>query len=315
MILVTGATGFVGSALCRALRARGTGVIGAVRQEPGSGEVGVGNIGPATDWRAALAGCHSVVHLAARVHVMADDDSDPLRAYRTVNVDGTVHLARQAVAAGVRRFVFVSSVKVNGEASTSRPFRADDVPAPVDPYGQSKCEAEVALRALAAETGIEVVIVRPPLVYGPGVKANFLNLIRLVRRGLPLPLGSIANRRSMVALDNLVDLLIVCTVHPQAPGHTFMVSDGHDLSIADLIRMIASALGTPPRLVPVPAVLVMGGARLLGKGAVAARLMGSLQVDLEQTRSTLQWSPVVAPQAAINQTVDFFMAAESEDKA
>jgi nucleoside-diphosphate-sugar epimerase len=314
MVLVTGASGFVGSALCRALRALGTGVIEAVRQAPGPGQVGVGDLGPDTDWRAALAGCDSVVHLAARVHVMADPDSDPLQAYRTVNVDGTIHLARQAVAAGVRRFVFVSSVKVNGEATTGRPFRADDVPAPVDPYGQSKCEAEAGLRALAAETGIEVVIVRPPLVYGPGVKANFLNLIRLVRRGLPLPLGSIANRRSMVALDNLVDLLMVCTTHPQAPGHTFMVSDGHDLSIADLIRMIANALGTPPRLVPVPAVLLMGGARLFGKGAVADRLMGSLQVDLDQTRSTLQWSPIVAPQAAINQTVKFFLAAESVDK-
>ncbi len=315
MVLVTGASGFVGSALCRALRARGTEVVETVRQGPGAGQAMVGELGADTDWRAALAGCNSVVHLAARVHVMADSNSDPLQAYRSVNVDGSVQLARQAAAAGVRRFVFVSSVKVNGEATTLRPFRADDAPAPVDPYGQSKCEAEAALRALAAETGMELVIVRPPLVYGPGVKANFLNLIRLVRRGLPLPLGSVANRRSMVALDNLVALLMVCTTHPNAPGQTFMVSDGQDLSIAELIRMIASALGVAPRLLPVPPLLLMGGARLFGQGAMADRLMGSLQVDMDQTRSTLQWSPVVAPQAAINQTVDFYLAAESGDKA
>lgn len=313
-ILVTGANGFVGSALCRTLQVRGETVVGAVRKGAGAGQVNIGNLDGKTDWRAALAGCDTVIHLAARVHVMSDKDEDPLRAYREVNLDGTLNLARQAIAAGVRRFVFVSSVKVNGEATTTQPFRASDVPQPCDPYGVSKMEAEQALQQLGRDTGLEVVIVRPPLVYGPGVKANFLNLIKLVKKGVPLPFGSIRNFRSMVALDNLVDLLIVCSKHPAAPGHVFMVSDGEDMGVKELVTKIARAMHKRVLLVPVPVALMAGAAKLLGKQGVVDRLAGSLQVDIASTQATLGWRPVVTPQAAIDKTVEQFFLMNGQNK-
>lgn len=305
-ILVTGANGFVGSALCRTLRQRGRAVRGAVRGAAATDQVGVGNLDGVTDWRLALEGCDTVIHLAARVHVMADSERDPLRAYREVNVEGSVNLARQAAAQGVKRMVFVSSVKVNGEATPHGPFHASDAPMPCDPYGQSKLEAEAALRHLGRETGLEIVIVRPPLVYGPGVKANFLNLLKLVERGLPLPFGKVRNRRSMVALDNLIDLLILCCDHPNAPGEVFLVSDGVDMTIADLVMMIANAMDKQIALVPVPVGLMYAAARLAGKAGIADRLFGALQVDIEQTRATLQWAPPVTPQQAIDRTVSAF---------
>lgn len=306
MILVTGSNGFVGKALCATLRARGDTVRAAVRRGAQDGESDVGDLNGRTDWRAAVDGCAVVIHLAARVHVMADQDEDPLRAYREVNVDGTLNLARQAIQAGIRRFVFVSSVKVNGEVTTTQPFNAADVPMPCDPYGQSKMEAEQALQQLGRETGLEVVIVRPPLVYGPGVKANFLNLMKLVQLGAPLPFGSIANHRSMVALDNLVDLLIVCSSHPNASGHIFMVSDGEDMGIKELVTKIARAMRKRLMLVPVPAGLLIGAAKMLGKQSVVDRLLGSLQVDIAHTQATLEWTPVVTPQVAIDKTVEQF---------
>lgn len=302
-ILVTGANGFVGSALCRTLRAQGADVLGAVRGHAGAGAIAVGDLDGNTDWRAALTGRTVVVHLAARVHVMDDRAGDPLAAYRTVNVDATVNLARQAHAAGVRRFVFVSSIKVNGEATYGRPFRADDAAAPVDPYGQTKLEAERALQALAAQTGMELVIVRPPLVYGPGVKANFANLLNLVDRGVPLPLGAVRNARSMVALDNLVDLLIVCTRHPAAAGQVFLASDGIDLSTAELVRMMGRAMNKRVLLVPVPVALMRLGAALLGKRGLVDRLAGSLQVDSSPARDLLAWTPVLTPQQGVDRTV------------
>jgi UDP-glucose 4-epimerase len=308
-ILVTGATGFVGRRVCETLRARGIDATGAARMA-GDGLVGVGEIGGHTDWSEALAGCTAVIHLAARVHVMNDSETDPLRAYREVNLHGSLALARQAAQAGVSRFVFVSSVKVNGESTTGQPFSERDEPRPLDPYGQSKMEAEAALRELARETGMEVVIVRPPLVYGPGVKANFLNLVKLVGTGLPLPFGRARGRRSMVALDNLVDLLILCTTHPAAAGETFMVSDGQDLTVGELAAMIASAMGKRAMLVPVPVTLMLGAARLLGKAAVADRLLGSLQVDIGRTRDCLGWRPAITPQAGIDQTVGHFLASK-----
>lgn len=307
MILVTGATGFVGSALVAELTRRGKAVRGAVRKDAVGGQVAVGNLGATTDWSAALAGCDAVVHTAARVHVMSDGETDPLAAYRQVNVEATLHLARQAVAAGVKRFIFVSSIKVNGESTSVQPFSAADVPAPLDPYGLSKWEAEQALAALALATGLEVVVVRPPLVYGPGVKANFLNLVKLVRKGLPLPFGKIRNRRSMVALDNLVDLLILCIGHPRAPGEVFLVSDGHDLGVAELVRMIAVAMHRPVWLVSVPPGLLRAVAGAAGKSAVVQRLFDSLQVDISHTRTTLGWNPPVAPPAAIASTVREFI--------
>lgn len=299
-VLVTGANGFVGTALCAALRAQGVDTVGAVRSDALPGQLAIGNLDADTDWSAALAGRTVVVHLAARVHVMDDSAGDPLAAYRTVNVDATVNLARQAHANGVRRFVFISSIKVNGEATNGRPFRADDAPAPVDPYGQTKLESERALQTIAAQTGMELVIVRPPLVYGPGVKANFANLLRLVGRGVPLPLGSVKNRRSMVALDNLVDLLIVCTRHPAAPGGIFLVSDGVDLSTAELVTMMGQAMGKRVFLVPIPVRLMHVAASLLGKRALVDRLLGSLQVDSIPTRDRLGWVPLLTPQQGID---------------
>jgi nucleoside-diphosphate-sugar epimerase len=312
-LLITGATGFVGRRLCEVLRERGIDFAAAVRQGAAERQIAVGAITAATDWSAALAGCDTVIHLAARVHVMNEESASPIAEFRAMNVNATLNLARQAAAAGVKRFVFVSSVKVNGEMTTERPVAAADIPAPSDPYGQSKLEAELALQQFAPASGLELVIVRPPLVYGPGVKANFLNLIKLVKWGIPLPFGRIRNRRSMVALDNLVDLLIVCSAHPDAAGRTFMVSDGDDLSIADLVRMIAAAMGKKIVFLPVPPSLLSGSARMLGKAAVADRLLGSLQVDIADTKDTLKWEPVISSRAAIDQTVAHFLATSSRN--
>lgn len=294
-LLVTGLSGWVATAAARQAIAGGHQVSGSARRPTGSGAAHMGALDGSADWSAALASIDAVLHLAARVHIMVDPAADPLAAFRAVNTAGTLNLARQAAAAGVRRFVFVSSIKVNGEFTTpGRPFRHDDPPAPRDPYGISKREAEYGLREIAATTGMEVVIVRPPLVYGPGVRANFAAMMRAVQRGLPLPLGAVThNRRSLVALDNLVDLLITCLDHPAAANQTFLVSDGEDLSTADLLQRIGLALGRPARLLPVPPALLQAGARLLGKGDLAQRLLGNLQVDIAHTCATLGWAPPI----------------------
>lgn len=307
-ILVTGANGFVGSSLCDTLCRRGVDFVPAVRKAALNEQISVGDLGPDTDWTAALDGCDVVIHLAARVHVMNDSASDPLAAFRAVNVDATLNLARQALAKGAKRFVFVSSIKVNGEETTNQAFTAFDEPAPIDPYGQSKLEAEIALQELGNATGLEVVIVRPPLVYGPGVRANFRRLMQLVKTGVPLPLGAIHNRRSMVALDNLVDLLILCAWHPAAAGQVFMVSDDHDISISGLLRLLAAAMEKRSLLLPLPAGWIAGAAAVLGKSAVASRLLGSLQVDINHTKSTLQWQPPVSMEFALKKTVAAYRA-------
>jgi len=312
MILVTGATGFVGNALVIRLAAdrRFGRIVAAVRRSrvslpEGVQSVCVGDFLPSTDWGEALQGVDGVVHCAARVHVMQDDATDPLQAYREVNVEGTLNLARQAAKAGVRRFVFVSSIKVNGEATRlGHPFRADDSPAPSDPYGVSKMEAEMGLRQIESDTGMEVVIVRPPLVYGPGVKANFASMMRWVARGVPLPLGAIHNVRSMVALDNLVDVLITALRHPAAAGQTFLVSDGEDVSTTELLRLTARAMGKRAVLLPVPAFALEFGAALVGKRAVAQRLCGSLQVDIEKTRRLLGWKPPLTLDQGLRKAVE-----------
>jgi nucleoside-diphosphate-sugar epimerase len=299
MVLVTGATGFVGRKLVGRLIAEHAfgGVVAGVRRDGGScvdgvRRVHVADLLPTTDWGMGLDGVEVVVHCAARVHIMDDRSADSLEAYRQVNVAGTLNLARQAAQAGVRRFVFVSSIKVNGEAALrSQPFRADDVPAPLDPYGVSKLEAEVGLKRIEAQSGMEMVIVRPPLVYGPGVKANFYKMMTWVARGIPLPFGAIHNARSMVALDNLVDLLIICAKNPAAAGQIFLVSDGEDVSTTELLHRTAHAMGKKAFLLPVPVILLEVGAALLGKRAVAQRLCGSLQVDIKKTCSLLDWSP------------------------
>lgn len=279
-IVVTGASGFVGARLTAYLKSLGEDVVTLSR----NGDV-----------EEALAGARCVVHLAARVHVMNENSTNPLTEFRHVNVDASVNLARKAAAAGVTRFVFISSVKVNGEqTSPNQPFTEDDVPCPEDDYGQSKHEAELALRRVALDTGLEVVIIRPPLVYGPGVKANFASLMRAVKRGWPLPLGAIQNVRSLVGLDNLVDFIDCCIKHPAAANQTFLVSDGHDVSSAELVREMASAAGIRPNLWSVSPLLLQFGAALLGKRMAAQRLCGSLQVDISKSRLVLGWQPAVS---------------------
>ncbi len=296
-VLVTGGTGFVGRALiARLLQDPATEVVAPARAPerlPMTVRgVRIGEIGPATDWSGCLAGVKVVVHAAARVHMPDDNTSDPLAAYRRVNVDGTLGLARQAAEAGARRLVLVSTVKVNGEQTLpGRPFTADSQPEPGDPYGVSKLEAEQGLLRIARETGLEVVIIRPPLVYGPGVKGNFATLVRLVEKGLPLPLGAVRNQRSLVGVDNLVDLIVTCMDHPAAASQVFLAADGEDVSTPELLRRLSAARGRRPRLVPVPPGLLMAAAAVLGRRGQARRLLGSLQVDISKTRDTLGWRP------------------------
>ena len=312
-VLVTGANGFVGKAVCADLPTRGYKVRGVVRQnhllEPRNGLecLSIDQIDADTDWSEVLCGVDSVVHLAARVHLMRETAADPLTEFRRTNVDLTLSLASQAAAAGVRRFVFVSSVKVNGEVTpVGQPFNADDMPRPTDPYGISKLEAELGLLQLAADTGIEVVIIRPVLVYGVGVKANFYAMMDRLLRGFPLPLGALSNRRSLVALGNLVDLIATCIQHPAARNQIFLVSDGEDLSISGLLRRTAAALGKSAHLLPVPVVFLRAGAKLVGQEAVIQRLCDSLQVDISKTRSVLGWTPPIRVDDALKETAQHF---------
>jgi UDP-glucose 4-epimerase len=316
MILVTGATGFVGGALVDRLVADAEfgDVIAAIRRSDRQWPsrvipVQIGELSAITDWSAALRGVEKVVHCAARVHVMRDKTRNPLDAYRQVNVDGTLCFARQAAEAGVSRFVFVSSIKVNGESTESgHPFTADDCPAPLDPYGVSKLEAEQGLREISLRTGMEVVIVRPPLVYGPGVKANFASMLRWLARGVPLPLGAISNVRSMVSLDNLVDLLVTCLKHPAAAGEIFLVSDAEDVSTTELLRRTAIVMGKDAWLVPFPAKLLELGAAFVGKRDVALRLCSSLQVNIDKTCRTLGWQPPLTLDQGLKKAAEGMMS-------
>lgn len=295
-VLLTGATGFVGSCVFSQLQQHPNfQVAGLCRRQPqdrnSSKLHAVGDLDQA-GISALLQGVDVLIHAAARAHIMKDEVADPLAEYRRVNVEGTLNLARQAAAAGVKRFIFISSIKVNGEATVkARAFSANDETAPEDAYGISKLEAEQRLLHLAAETGMEVVIIRPPLVYGPGVKGNFASMIKLVEKGLPLPLGAIHNKRSLVGIDNLVDLIIRCIGHPAAANQVFLAGDGQDLSTTELLRGVGEAMGKPARLIPVPAGMLQFGATLLGKKAMAQRLLGSLQVDISKTCELLDWKP------------------------
>lgn len=293
-IILSGATGFVGSRLFSELK-QGSGLqaVGLCRRLPqGEGSSGLHAVGDLqqADLSPLLPGVDVLIHAAARAHIMKDEEIDPLSEYRRVNVEGTLNLARQAVAAGVKRFIFISSIGVNGNIGT-RPFRADDKPNPAEPYAQSKWEAEQGLMHLAAETGMEVVIIRPPLVYGPGAPGNFGSLVRWIERGVPLPLGAIHNKRSLVGIDNLVNLIIRCIDHPAAANQVFLAGDGEDLSTTELLCGVAQAMGKPARLIPVPAGLLQFGATMLGKKAMAQRLLGSLQVDISKTCELLDWKP------------------------
>ncbi|MFH7326586.1 UDP-glucose 4-epimerase family protein [Desulfurivibrio sp. C05AmB] len=296
MILVTGGTGFIGSALVNRLASMGEQILYTTRKayQPPAFKHQTSLIIPTidghTDWTGALDVVSLVIHTAARVHVMYDNAVDPLAEFRRVNVSGTLNLARQAAASGVRRFVFISSIGVNGNSNT-RPFTEVDEPRPVEPYALTKLEAEQGLARLAVETGMEVVIIRPPLVYGPNAPGNFGVLLRWLTKGVPLPLGAIDNRRSLVGLGNLADFIITCLDHPAAANQTFLVADGEDLSTTELLRRMAAALGRPARLVPFPQSFLTAGLRIIGKGALAQRLCGSLQVDTGKARTLLGWRP------------------------
>ncbi|MFK3800062.1 UDP-glucose 4-epimerase family protein [Pseudomonas sp. NPDC088444] len=318
-VLVTGSAGLVGRALVSTLASLPEAGVVAVSRGgehpavPGVEYRNVGNIDAQTPWESHLADVDCVIHAAARVHVMRDTAADPLVLFREVNTAGTLNLARQAAQAGVRRFIFISSVKVNGESTEKDvAFRPDDNPKPSDPYAISKYEAEQGLLALAEQCEMDVVIIRPVLVYGPGVKANFLHLMRLVYKGIPLPLGSINNARSLVGLDNLVDFIRVCIDHPAAANQIFLVSDGHDLSTAGLIQGLRAHMPTSGWLVPVPQSLLYLGATLFGRRAAAQRVLGSLRVDIAKSRELLQWSPPVSVDQGLRKTVEHFLASDQK---
>lgn len=302
-ITVTGANGFVGGTLCSSLFRQQRNFLATVRKKTVKAEwpfQTVEDIHKNNDWSSILDGTSCVIHIAARVHIMADNAEDPLKNFREVNTFGTINLAEQAAAAGVKRFIFISSIKVNGESTSSRAsYSFDDKPLPEDYYGQSKAEAEKGLMDIARQTNMEVVIIRPPLVYGPGVKANFASMMRLASKNLPLPLGAINNKRSLVGIDNLVDLIVTCIDHPKAANQIFLVSDDHDVSTTELLRELTIAAGKKPRLIPVPMKIIRFMATLLGKKSIADRLCGSLQVDINHTKETLGWVPPVSFQEGI----------------
>ena len=302
-VLVTGATGFVGQRLRHLLDERQITVRITTRSTAKGRDnaVVVPDIGAQTDWSQALTGVHSIVHLAARVHVMRDQSDDPLRDFRAVNTAGTVALAEQAANAGVRRFVYLSTVKVNGAYTTGVPFRESDIAAPSDSYAVSKWEAERRLHEIAQRTGLEVVIIRPPLVYGPGVKGNVLRLLRWIELGIPLPFANVENHRSLISLDNLADFILHCLEHTKAAGETFLISDGQDISTAALVRALAAGMGKRCRMFPFPT----SGAQIIlkagGKEALFRRLWGDLQVDVSKARNLLDWGPHHSPKAGLEQ--------------
>jgi nucleoside-diphosphate-sugar epimerase len=311
-VLVTGANGFVGAALCRALTEAGVTVHRAVRRaiaaenQPKASTIEVGEIGATTDWTRALRNVACVVHLAARTHVLRETAADPLAEYRRINVAATERLARSAAARGVRRLVFLSSVKVHGERTEARPFTEEDAPHPEDAYGESKWEAEQALARVAAETGLQAVVLRPPLVYGPGVKGNFLRLMAWVARGWPLPLGSVANRRSLIYVGSLVDAIVKVIEAPRATGETFLVADSQDVSTPDLVRSLAAALEVRPRLVSFPLAPLRLAAALAGQGAGFSSLTGSLQVDSSHIRRKLDWRPRLTLEQGLAETARWY---------
>lgn len=311
-ILVTGAAGFLGQRLCRSLVAEGYDVRATVRDFPEGKTLKsvellqISDIGSDADWSSALGGIRAVVHLAARVHVMKEQSGNPLAEFRRVNAEGTRRLAQAAADAGVRRFVFLSTIKVHGENTTLRAFNESDPPAPSDPYAVSKREAESALLDIAARTGLEIVILRPPLIYGEGVKGNFLSLMKLSRMSLPLPFGGVANRRSLIYAGNLADIIIRCLDHPDAANQTFVVRDGEDVPTPELIRRMAYALKRPVRLFSVPDQLLRAGGEITGKSIMISRLLDSLTVDDEKIRRLLGWVPPFSMTEGLNETAAWF---------
>jgi len=312
-VLVTGATGFVGSRLIELLDLKKNYTpIAAIRKKEFELNAKVetfvtGNINEITFWGNALDKVDTVIHTAARVHVMNDSSTDPLSEFRKINVDGTLNLAKQAADSGVNRFIFISSIKVNGENTKfNKPFTENDLPSPVDAYGISKLETEIALYKLADKTGMEVVCIRPPLVYGPGVKANFLKMMSLLQHGVPLPLGAIKNKRSLVSLDNLIDLVITCIDHPNASNQTFLAGDGEDLSTTELLQRVSVVMGKSAYLLPVPQVMLEIIFNLFGKNNLKQRLCESLQVDISKAKNLLDWHPPLTIEQGLKKTVQYF---------
>lgn len=318
-VLITGATGFVGSVLMAELKkCSNVNVISAVRKLNTSIDddaIVVGDINGSTDYSAVINRVDVVIHCAARVHIMKDESTEPLVEYRKVNLEGTLNLAKQAIRAGVKRFVFISSIKVNGERSSiGKPFKHGDICNPLDDYGVSKSEAELQLIELSNATGLEVVIIRPTLVYGPGVKANFASLMNLASKGIPLPFGCITqNKRSLVSITNLVDLIITCIDHPKAANQVFLVSDDHDVSTSEMVREMARALDKPTWQLPIPVWCYKLAGKLLNKSNVVDRLTGSLQVDISHAKDTLGWKPPQTLQEGFKQTAQAFLQAKLND--
>ena len=321
-ILVTGATGFVGRHLIAHLLSQHPGIhlrlavrksnsnhLEALLQKYPQVQVEVvGDINPQTDWSVALNGVDAVVHLAARVHVMQDRASDPLQEYRQANTASSVHLAQAAAKAGVKRFIYLSSIKVNGESTEpGKPFSEDSVPAPIDPYGVSKWEAELGIEKVCSQIGMEYVVIRPPLIYGPGVKANFKKLMQLVAKGLPLPFGAIHNHRSMLALDNLVSFIQKVLTHPEAANQRFLLSDGQDLSTTQLLQLLAKGLRRQAWLVPIPSWMLKIAAGMVGQSAASERLLGSLQIDSSKARQLLKWNPPLSVEEGIVLTTEHYL--------
>jgi len=312
-ILITGATGFVGSALIKRILQENVRLTAAVLDGENPGHlptkvkrVVVQPLSELSDYSTVLQHVDIVIHLAARVHIMKDTAVDPMYDFLSVNLFGTERLARQAAQAGVKRLVFISTVKVHGE-ETDIPYRENSPISPADPYGTSKAEAEAALRCIAKDTGLEVVIVRPPLVYGPGVKANFKQLMRIINSGIPLPFTSICNKRSLIFVENLADALTCCAIHPKAAGQTYLVSDGEDISTPELIRCVASSLGRPSRLFSLPQKVLVAVGVFLGKSAAIERLVGSLQVDSSKIKCELGWKPPFTMEYGLNKTASWFL--------
>ncbi len=322
-LLVTGANGFVGQAICEHLAGLQHDVVAQMRTDRAllNSEQStqyirrlIADLDQIFQEKKSFDGIDAVIHCAARVHQVQEASADPLAAYRVINTQATLGLAQAAFEAGVRRFVFISSVKVNGEFTLpGQAFRSQDA-APQDPYGISKWEAELGLLDIAAKTGMEVVIIRPPLVYGPGVKANFLTMMRTVQRGIPLPLGAINNQRSLVALPNLVDFITLCLTHPKAANQTFLISDQQDVSTTELLRYLGHALHRPARLIRVPQSLLQMGLKAIGKGGMAQRLCGDLTVDSTPATNSLGWKPPCTAQQGLQLTADHFFKQLAEQR-
>lgn len=316
-VFLTGGTGFIGSAIIeRLLNDSYFQVVATTRKNILSDKlkfVTINNIDESTNWLECLKNIDVVIHTAARVHMMKDISDNPLNDYRKINVEGTLNLARQAVKSGVKRFIFISSIKVNGESTNllTNAFHSDDKANPIDYYGISKFEAEEGLKQISKLTGLEVVIIRPPLVYGPGVKANFHSMMKWLQKGIPLPFGAIHNKRSLVAIDNLVDLIVTCINHPNAKNQIFLVSDDDDISTTELLKRMAKVLKKKVLLVPIPMSCLKIGAILFGKKNLSQRLFGSLQVDINKTKKLLEWKPVISVDQALLKTADAFLANKS----